>query len=299
MERRRIRVHDPVWFMIYDTAIVGTGPAGVSAALTLKIRDKSFIWIGDPNLSSKVVKAEMIQNYPGLKNATGKELNEAFKSQIEDMGIEIEDRMVNSIMPFGDHFALTAGDAFYEAKTIILATGVVFKAALRGESELTGMGVSYCATCDGRLYKGKKIAVICGTERFEGEVQFLADLAEELHLFAGYKGVGADLTGRENVVVHDDRITGINGSGRVESIETTSGTIPVDGVFILRDSISMSSLLPGLELSDGHISVDRTQKTSVPGVFAAGDCTGRPYQYTKAVGEGNVAAHSVLEYIDK
>ena len=282
--------------MIYDTAIVGTGPAGVSAALTLKIREKNIIWIGDPNLSGKVEKAEQILNYPGVAKTTGKDLNAAFKAQVEELGIEIEDHMVNNIMPFDDHYALTAGEAFYEAKTVILASGVVFKAALPGESELTGKGVSYCATCDGRLYKGKKIAVICNNPRFEDEIIFLAELASEVHLFPGYKGVG-DVAGQETVTVHEDKITAITGETRVEGVQTPYGVIPVDGVFILRDSMSMDSLLPGLEMSEGHIKVDRAQATNIPGVFAAGDCTGRPYQYTKAVGEGNVAAHSVLEYL--
>jgi len=283
--------------MIYDTAIVGTGPAGVSAALTLTIRDKNIVWIGDPSLSGKVEKAEKILNYPGVAKTTGKDLNALFKEQIADLGIEIQDHMVTGIMPFGDHFALTAGEEFYEAKTVILATGIVFKVALPGESELVGKGVSYCATCDGRLYKGRKIAVICNNPRFESEVLFLADLAESVDLFAEYKDVSSELTDRANINIHSKKAGAVKGEGRVEGVETDDGVIEAEGLFILRDSVSMSTLLPGLEIMDGHINVNRSMETNIKGVFAAGDCTGRPYQYTKAVGEGNIAAHGVLEVL--
>jgi len=283
--------------MIYDVAIAGTGPAGVSAALTLKAREKSFVWIGSRNLSDKVEKAERILNYPGLGNVTGEGLNEAFKKQILDLDIDIEPHMVNSIMSMGDHFALMAGENFYEAKTVILATGVSFKAAIPGEDRLLGSGLSYCATCDGRLYKGKTIAVVCNNPRFEDEVKFLSDLAGNVHFFAQYKTEGSALAEMENVIFHKDRIKEINGEMRVEKITTDEGELPVDGIFILRDSISLSALLPGLETENGHIKVNRDMSTNIPGVFAAGDCTGRPYQYAKAVGEGNVAAHSVVEYL--
>ncbi len=283
--------------MIYDSAIAGTGPAGVSAALTLKARDKSFVWIGSKNLSDKVEKAEKIMNYPGVPEVTGEGLNDAFKRQIGSLGIEIEPHMVNSIMPMGDHFALMAGENFYEAKTVILATGVSFKAALPGESRLLGSGLSYCATCDGRLYKGKTIAVLCNNPRFEGEVSFLADLVEKIHYFAQYKTEDTTLSGTSNIIFHKDRIKEICGEMRVEAVETEEGKIPVDGVFILRDSITLSSLLPDLETEEGHIKVNREMATNIPGVFAAGDCTGRPYQYAKAVGEGNIAAHSVVDFL--
>ena len=282
--------------MIYDAAIAGTGPAGVSAALTLHARNKSFVWIGSPNLSDKVEKAEKILNYPGIGNTTGENLNEAFRKQIEDIGIEIESHMVNSIMPMGDHFAVMAGEAFYEAKTVILATGVSFNATIPGEDRLLGSGVSYCATCDGRLYKGRTIAVLCNNPRFEGEVKFLADLAENIHYFPQYKTDNTTLSGNENIVFHKDHVKEISGEGRVGAVKTEDEEIPVDGVFILRDSIAMSALLPGLETENGHIKVNRDMSTNIPGVFAAGDCTGRPYQYAKAVGEGNVAAHSVVEF---
>ena len=282
--------------MIFDTAIIGTGPAGLSAALNLKIHNKNFIWIGSKKLSDKVTKAEQISNYPGFVNASGDELNAAFQAQIKAMELPITEGMVNAIYPMGDHFALAIGADFAEAKTLILATGIAPAGVLPGEAELLGRGVSYCATCDGMLYKGKKIAVICGNPRFEHEVQYLAELAEKVYYYMPYKN-GPELGG--NAEKLGSRIVELTSeNGRLSGVKLADGTeLAVSGLFALRDSISLGTLLPGLETEGAHIKVDRNMAASVPGVFAAGDCTGRPYQYTKAVGEGNVAAHSVIEYL--
>ena len=283
---------------MFDTAIIGTGPAGLSAALNLKLHNKSFTWIGSKKLSDKVTKAERISNYPGFINATGDELNRAFQAQIEAMELPITEGMVNAIYPMGDHFALAIGADFAEAKTLILTTGVAPGNVLPGEADLLGRGVSYCATCDGMLYKGKKIAVICGNPRFEHEVQYLAEIAEEVFYYMPYKN-GSEFGGNAHKLA--SRIAGVmSEGGRLSGIKLADGTeLAVNGLFALRDAISLGTLLPGLETEGAHIKVDRTMATNVAGVFAAGDCTGRPYQYTKAVGEGNVAAHSVIEYLAK
>lgn len=281
--------------MIYDAAIIGTGPAGVSAALNLKILEKHFIWLGSRELSDKITKAECISNYPGFPQVTGKELNQAFQRHMKEMGIGITEQMVNSILPMGDHYALMAGREFYEARGLILATGVANTVTLPGESGLIGRGVSYCATCDGNLYRDKTIGVICNAPRFEHEVEYLAGLAAKVYYFPQYpngKAAGA------NVEILGNRPVEILGDMRAQGIRLDNGeTVAVDGVFCLRNAIALSTLLPGLEAGEGHIYVDAAMATNLPGVYAAGDCTGRPYQYAKAVGEGNVAAHSLVEYL--
>ncbi len=284
--------------MIFDTAIIGTGPAGLSAALTLRAHNKKFIWIGSRELSDKVKKAERIANYPGLSNVTGKEMQAAFGRQIQEAGLTITEQMVNSILPWAEHYAVMAGPEFYEAKSILLCTGVVMQNVLPGEPELLGKGVSYCATCDGMLYKGKKIAVISNNPRFLHEVSYLAELAESVTYLPRYREVEQLPS---NVQVEKELpIKLLSENGRFAAVELKNGErIPADGVFILRDSVSMAALLPDLAVEEGHILVNRRQETNLFGVFAAGDCTGKPYQYAKAVGEGNVAAHSVLAYLDK
>ena len=283
--------------MRYDCIIIGSGPAGLSAAMNLKTYNKSFLWIGNANLSDKVEKAEMVSNYPGLPNVSGKELQQAFLKHKEALGLEIEDKIVSSIYDMGGYYNVMAENQFFETETIILAMGVVPANQYQGEAEFVGRGVSYCATCDGALYKGKKIAVVSTAKRFEHEIEFLADLAEHVYLFPFYKECEIE---KENVAFVKKAIKEVKGGFRADTLVLGDGTeLAVDGIFIMRNAIAPTTLLSKLEVADGHISVNRQMETNVKGVFAAGDCTGKPYQYTKAVGEGNIAAHSVIEYCSK
>ena len=280
---------------MYDTAIIGTGPAGLSAAVNLKIHNKNIIWFGSKNICEKVELAEKIENYPGFPSISGAELARSFRRYAEEMELEVTDKVVNTIVPMGKKFGILAGSDFCEAKTVLLATGIAASGQIKGETERLGHGVSYCATCDGRLYKGKKIAVICNAERLEHEVRFLAELAEHIDFFPYYKGTSIDLP---NVTVHDVKPTEVIGDGHVEGLRLSdSNEIAVNGLFCLRTSIALSNLIKEVETEDGHIRINRRQQTNISGCFAAGDCTGRPYQYAKAVGEGNVAAHGIIDYL--
>lgn len=286
---------------LYDLAIVGTGPAGISAALTAKARNLNFIWFGSKDLSKKVEKAELVLNYPGLFQVTGTELKDAFFNQIEKEQIEITEKSINQIFKMGKIYALFSGQESWTAKTLILCMGTAPGTTIRGEEEFLGRGVSYCATCDGRLYKDKTIAVVCTTPKFEEEIEFLADLAGRVYVYATYKGFS--LT-RENIELRKSYPVEIIGENVVNAIvekklpgAEKGEILAVDGVFCLKDSYSPATLLKGLEMDNNHIKVDRMQQTNLAGVYAAGDCSGRPYQYAKAVGEGNVAVHSVVDYM--
>lgn len=283
--------------MIYDAAIIGTGPAGLSAAINLKQLGKSVLWFGSLSLSDKVQKSENIANYPGICYAAGSELNSRFAEQIRQMELTVTDRMVTNISKLCTHYMLLAENELYEAKTVLLATGVITAKGFVGEAELLGKGVSYCATCDGFLYKGKTIAVYCGAKRFEHEVVYLAGLATKVYLYLGYKECSIDLPNVERL---ERPIREVCGEKRVGCIVLTDGTeFAVDGLFCLRSAVAPTTLLPGLAVEGSHIVVNRAQETNLPGCFAAGDCTGRPYQIAKAVGEGNVAAHSIIKYLSK
>ena len=272
---------------MYDCIIIGTGPAGLSAALNLKTYKKSFVWFGSKSLSDKVRKAEKITNYPGFPELTGQELFAHFE--------EITEKTVTNVMSAGNYYMVLADNEIYEAKTLILAMGVMTAKLLKGEDEMLGRGVSYCATCDGMFYKDKEIAVLCNDPKYEHEVEYLADLAAKVTYFPLFSDSQVK---KENVTISKDFPVEVNGIDRVTGLTLKSGEIlSVDGVFCLRNAIAPSKLIPELEIENGHIVVDRAQKTNLPGCFAAGDCTGRPYQYTKAVGEGNVAAHSCISYL--
>lgn len=281
--------------MIYDAAIIGAGPAGVSAALNLRIHDKQFIWIGKKDLSDKISKAERISNYPGFIDAAGPELNAAFTAHIGAMGIEITEAMVNSIMPMGDRYALLAGPDFYEAKTLILATGVNQTGGLQGEAEFLGRGVSYCATCDAPLYRNRTVAVVGYSPREESEAAFLNEVCAKVMYFPVYR---EETNLPEGVEVIREKVLEI---GKAESgpvVKTEKGEYAADGVFVLREAVAPGTLVPGLETEGAHVKVNRKMETNIPGVFACGDITGTPYQYIKAAGEGNVAALSAVKYLE-
>ncbi|MBQ8283652.1 MAG: NAD(P)/FAD-dependent oxidoreductase [Clostridia bacterium] len=285
-----------------DCIIVGSGLAGISAALTLQSNRKEFLLFGSPSLSEKIEKAEKIHNYPGLSDVSGKEFCAALKAQLDEAKIEIKNEKVAGVYALKEKFSiLTQEGNTYESRTIILACGVESIRLIDGETEFLGRGVSYCATCDGFLYKGKTIAVVCTTKRLEHEIGYLADFAEKVYLIPMYKDVEID---RDNVTIIKKMPQKIQGKLRVESLafaappsEDIPKDLSVNGVFMLRESVAPSVLVGGLETKDGHVVVQRDMSTNLPGCFAAGDCTGRPYQYTKAAGEGNIAAHSVSEYL--
>ena len=279
---------------MYDSIIIGGGPAGVSAAINLKLLGKTFKWFG--TLSKKVIRSELIKNYPAFPAVTGEELHSAFKKHIDEMEIEICEEVVNGVYETDGHFTLLVQDKSYEAKTVILCLGVETAKPIGGEEEFLGRGVSYCATCDGFLYKGKKIAVLCTDKRFEHEAEFLAGIAQKAYIIPLYKGYEIKF-GNAQIVLKNP--LSVSGEMKVTKVNFKDESLDIDGMFILRGSVSPKTLLHGLKVEDGHIWVNRDCSTNIKGVFAAGDCTGRPYQLAKAVGEGNIAAHSAVEYIDK
>ena len=279
-----------------DCIIVGSGLAGISAALTLKANGKRFLLLGKKSLSEKIEKADLISNYPGLPAISGQDFCKALQSQLSVENIEVTEQKVTGVYAMKEKFLVTAeGDNTYESRTVIMATGVSAVKPIAGEEEFLGRGVSYCATCDGMLYKGKTIAVFCTTKSLEHEVSYLASLAEKVYFLPLYKGVAVEGANIETIVKMPEKV---EGGFKVNSLTLKGGrTLAVDGVFMLKDSVSPSALVGGLQTENGHIVVGRACETNLKGLFAAGDCTGRPYQYAKAVGEGNVAAHSVVEYL--
>lgn len=282
--------------MLYDVAIVGTGPAGLSAALTLKLHNKEIVWFGSAELSDKVGKSEKIANYPGVPMVSGAELNAKFRAQAEEMGIEMTEKKVTNIADLGDKFMLLADNEMFEAKCMLLSTGIPAAKGMENEDRLLGMGVSYCATCDGFLYKDKVIACYCTDKRMEHDIKYLEEIASKLYVYTNF-GYTSDAP---NVEILPKPFNKLDGGMKCDKIGMADGTwIDVDGVFILRPAIAPSTLFSGLELDGAHIKVDKNQETNYKGCFAAGDCTGRPYQIAKAVGEGNVAAHAMLERLSE
>ena len=279
----------------YDIAIIGTGPAGLEAAINAKIRNKNLILFGNKELSPKLLKAPKVNNFLGFYNLTGKELKNHFSAHIESMGISIVNERINNVYAMGDYFALMVNDEIYEAKSIILATGVEYTKPLKGEEKLLGKGVGYCATCDAPLYKGKTVVVVGYNKEAEVETNFVSELCSKTYYIPMYIG---KYNLNSNVEIVNGKPLEIVGEDSVTKIILEHSEIITDGVFMLRDSISPSQLVPGLLIEEGHIKVDRNMQTNLEGCYAAGDCTGKPYQYMKSAGEGLVAALSAVSYLD-
>ena len=279
-----------------EIAIIGTGPAGISAALTSVNRNKKILLLGSRRLSEKVAKAHEIRNYPGLPAVSGAAMAEAFRRHLDQMGIEITEKRVGAVYAMGDYFALQVGEEMLEAEAVILAGGVVQGKPLPGEKELLGRGVSYCATCDAPLYRGKDVIVVGYSPREEAEAAFLSEVCRSVLYFPMYQGE-TDLP--ESVRVLREKVTALSREAGRLQVTTEADVYSADGVFVLREAVSPGQLVPGLETEGAHVRVNRKMETNLPGVFACGDITGTPYQYVKAAGEGNVAAISAAGYLEQ
>lgn len=279
-----------------DVAIIGCGPAGLSAAINVKARNRTLLLAGPKLCSTSLHKAHKINNYLGIPGLSGEELRKTFLAHVNEMGVAVTQISVSGIYPVDGAFQLQVKDDFLEAKAVILTTGVFAAKHFPGEAELVGKGVSYCGTCDAMFYQGKTLAVVSEGPEHEEETNFLAEVAEKVYYIPQYQDVG-ELAG--NVEVLRDKVKELTGGDRVEAVVLAErGLLAVDGVFLFKEQMPMTQLLPGIELEDKHIRVDTMMATNIPGIFAAGDVAGKPYQVAKAVGQGQLAALSAVAYVD-
>lgn len=280
--------------MSHDILVLGSGPAGLAAAVAARGRGKSVLVIGNRWQDSPLARAERVDNYLGLPGVTGMELLEQFRRHAEELGADFVLGRVISLMAWNG-FHLTVGSELYEGETLVLAPGVVRQAKYPGEAEYLGRGVSYCATCDGMLYRGKPVIVVGRSPDAPLEANYLKSLGCQVTYVAGQRPEGLD---GDVPFVQGSRLAVI-GEQAVTALEVDGAKLPCAGVFILRQAVAPTDLLPQLETDGGTIRVDRTMATNLPGVFAAGDCTGGPLQVAKAVGEGHVAALSACAWLEE
>ena len=201
----------------YDIAIIGTGPAGLEAAITARIRNKKIILFGNKNLSLKVEKAHTIQNYLGLPDIGGEELKAAYEAHLKAMDIEITEDKINAVYAMGEYFALQGNGTNYEAQTVILATGVSTAKAYPGEEQFLGRGVSYCATCDAPLYRGKTAAIIGFSPKEEAEADFMAEMADKVYYIPMYE---ADVNVADSIEVLREKPVAVEGALKVQELVT-------------------------------------------------------------------------------
>ena len=274
---------------MYDIAVIGGGPAGLSAAIQARARNKSVLVVSGDDRDNPLYKTSRIDNYLGFYNVTGPELLKRFRTHAGQMGVERRDGRVLNLLAVGGAYYLSIGSEVEQARAVVLATGVVRAKKYPGEAERLGAGVSYCATCDGMLYRGREIAVVGKTADAPHEANYLRELGCRVTYVSDRppEGLHSDIPFVKAVRLE------VLGEKKVEALRADSVTLPCEGVFILRPSMAPADLLPGLALEGGYIKTDRNMATNLPGVFAAGDCTGLPLQVSKAVGEGCIALAGV------
>jgi thioredoxin reductase (NADPH) len=279
-----------------DVIVVGSGPAGISAAVNVANRKRTVAMMAGQAPFGRILKAPSISNYLGFGAASGEELAAAFQRHLDEFDVPLIREKASKIVPDEDGFVVFSERDMYHAGAIVLATGVYREAEIEGEEELVGQGVSYCVTCDGRLFAGRRAAFIGYSPEGEEEASALAeDYGVEVTYVPLYRG---DYALPEGVrVLPGAPPSRLRREDGVMRVALPTEELQVDAVFIYKNSVSPRTLLDGLASDGRHVSVGRHMETAVPGVFAAGDCTGEPYQTAKAVGEGQVAALEAVRFL--
>ena len=265
--------------MSYDILVIGGGPAGLSAAVNARARGRSVLVVSNPLKENPLWPAERVDNYPGLPGVSGAELLKDLRRHAEQAGAEFVTGRALSSVRMPEVWYVSVGPDMYNAKAVVLAAGVARGKKFPGEAEFLGRGVSYCATCDGMLYRDKDVAVLGYSDSARQEAEFLERIGCRVTYFNRPKNCE------------------IRGDDKARSVTCDGRRAEVDCVFILRPTLAPTDLFPGLETEKGYVAVDRRMATNLPGIFAAGDCTGGPLQVAKAVGEGLIAGQSAAAYV--
>ncbi|WP_458459836.1 thioredoxin-disulfide reductase [Pseudobutyrivibrio sp.] len=303
--------------MIYDVIIIGAGPAGLAAGIYGKRAGFDILILDTSSISGgQILNTYEIDNYPGFPGASGQEVADAMRQHCDKLGVEFARGRVTSIIDNGATKDLVTKKNTYTAKSIIIATGASNKKlGCPGEEELSGMGVSYCATCDGAFFKEKQVAVVGGGDVALEDAIYLSRFCTKVYLihrrdeFRGAKVLQDQVKAADNIeIIYDTVVNSINGTQSVESITVqntktdASSELKVDGIFIAVGTVPNTQILSDLVQMDdkGYVVADETCKTSCPGVFVAGDVRTKPLrQVLTATADGANAITSIQKYFSE
>ena len=298
--------------MEYDVIIVGVGPAGLAAGIYAARRKQKTLVIGE-KLGGQMAWAHVVENYPGAEPIGGIELAERMKKQAEDAGCEIIMDTVNSFDISGKTKKVKTRDKEYVSNVVIIATGLQHrKLGVEGEDKFIGKGVSYCATCDGPLFNGKKLAVIGGSDSAVKSALYLKDIGSEVFLVHRRDQLRAEEENQKLLkessvkIIWNSVVDKIEGDSIVKKIilknvkDEKLTELEIDGVFIEVGEIPTTQIVKaaGVDVTEkNYITVNDKQETNIPGVYAAGDVTGQLAQIVTATAAGAVAATNAYLFI--
>lgn len=296
---------------MYDSIIIGAGPAGMTAAIYLARANKKVLIIEKETIGGQISSSPLVENYPGYEGISGSVLANNMYNQVDKLGVDIELDEVTDIIPGELHTVKTLDNEF-KARTVIIATGVKYRLlGLENEIELIGNGIHFCVSCDGAFYKGKHVAVIGGGNTGIINALALADMCEKVYLIqdkdklTGEKILQDKLKQKVNVkVITNSVVSKIIGDDKLEKIIIKNGKkeneFVIDGMFISIGLMPQSDFLKGIiDLDKFNYAVSLDTKTKIDGIFVAGDIRTKPFrQITTAVNDGTTSALYALEYLD-
>ena len=296
---------------MYDSIIIGAGPAGMTAAIYLARANKKVLIIEKETIGGQISSSPLVENYPGYEGISGSVLANNMYNQVDKLGVDIELDEVTDIIPGELHTVKTLDNEF-KTRTVIIATGVKYRLlGLENEIELIGNGIHFCVSCDGAFYKGKHVAVVGGGNTGIINAIALADMCEKVYLIqdkdklTGEKILQDKLKQKVNVeVITNSVVSKIIGDDKLEKIIIKNGKkeneIIVDGMFISIGLMPQSDFLKGIiDLDKFNYAVSFDTKTKIDGIFVAGDIRTKPFrQITTAVNDGTTSSLYALEYLD-
>lgn len=299
---------------MYDIAIIGAGPAGMTAAIYARRANKTVLIIEAKTYGGQIVNALDIENYPTAEHISGFDFATKMYEQVKKMGAEVVFTTAKKINDLGVVKEIVTDDGKYTAKTVIIATGLENRPLGLGEEKMIGRGISYCATCDGAFYKGKTVAVVGGGNTALSDVLVLADLAEKVYLihrrteFRGEARLVEQVKNRANVeLVLDSEVEKLEGEKRLEAVEVKNKNgevrrILVDGLFVAVGQMPKNeNFADVIEVNEaGYILADESCETNVAGIFVAGDNRKKEVrQLVTATSDGAVAALKAVQYLSE
>ena len=294
---------------MYDIIIIGGGPAGLTAGIYGVRANKKVLVIESTACGGQIINTSHIDNYPVAPHITGIEFGQTLEKQARDLGVEIEFDTVTSISKDSDGFTVVAEDDSYSGKSVIIATGTQpRKLGLTNEDDFVGRGISYCATCDGKFYEHKTVAVNGGGNSALHEALYLSNIASMVYLihrrdeFRGSDSLVDKVKSKDNIeLVLNSTIVELLGDGKLQSIKLDNGrTIEIDGLFVSIGRMpNTATLYTGLALADGdYVSASDDCKTNIDGLFVAGDVRAKEIrQLVTATADGAIAATMAIQYL--